>query len=80
MTETRELVQLALKGLQAERARIDAQIAELKAQLRGGRRAGLSTRRTTSTGTRKRRRMTAAQKKAISRTMKKLWAEKRRGE
>lgn len=77
MTEPKRLVELALKGLQAERAKIDEEIAELTAQLKGGRLAGSSI-NLMKPAAKQRPPMTAAQKKLISQTMKKRWAERER--
>ena len=72
MADRKRLVQLALLALEAERARIDKEINDLKKSL--GTSGG--SRKKSSTETRGP--MTEAQKKAISRTMKRYWSKRRR--
>ena len=69
------ILELALKGLQAERERIDQEIAGLR-KMMGGRAPSASL--AASEGGQKRRKrgkMSAAQKKLISDAMKKRWAK-----
>ena len=68
------LLALALKGLEAERARIDNEIAELKSQLTGS-----TPRSRTVTGRRKRRKMSAEARTRISEGMKRRHAELKAG-
>jgi hypothetical protein len=78
-TNTR-ILELALKGLQTERQRIDEEIVEVTARLGGAtvlmrrRGIGMPQKATPPRG----RRFTAAQRKAFSDRMKRYWAEKRR--
>jgi hypothetical protein len=76
------LLELALKGLQVERAKIADEIAQIKSQLNHGGRAGgvvqVKTSMTASPSARKRRRMSAEQKKKISEAMKRRYAAMRR--
>jgi hypothetical protein len=69
------LLELALRGLEAERARLDTEVAELKSQLSG------STVRTLAvvavTGRRRRRKMSAEARRRISEAMKRKHAERR---
>jgi len=83
MTENRRLLELALKGLEAERQRIDDEMSEIHRQL-GGR---LSTAATTSAqpqrsaqgGQRQTRgNLTAAGRQKLSELMRRRWAAKRR--
>jgi hypothetical protein len=67
--QTSRLVELALKGLEAERARIDKEIAELKMQ---------DAPRPTGRGRRRANRLTPAGRKRLSEMMKARWAERRR--
>ena len=70
--QTSRLVELALKGLEAERARIDREIAELRMQGKAtpaGR---------TRTARRRTHRLTAAGRKRLSDMMKARWAERRK--
>jgi hypothetical protein len=75
------LLELALKGLQAERAKIDDEIAQIKSQLnQGGRVGGVAEVKTSMTAPapgRKRRRMSAKQKRKISEAMKRRYAAMR---
>ena len=72
MPNTQRLLDLALKGLQAERAKLDDEVREIKAQLGQGR----ST--TAQKAAPKRRRMSAAARKRISEGMKRRYAELRK--
>ena len=76
MADRQRLLALALKGLEAERAQIDKEIAELKSQLgyRRGPGDSSSLEGRTPTG-RKRRRMSAEGKRKISEAMKRRYAE-----
>jgi hypothetical protein len=69
------LLELALKGLEAERARIDNEIAEIESQLRGS--TGSTGRAVSMTRRRKRRKMSAEARRRISEGMKKRHAELR---
>jgi hypothetical protein len=77
------ILELALKGLEAERDRIVYEIAELRARL-GGRvakarrnRATRKVKKRVATAKKRTRKMTAAQRKAISDRMKAAWARRR---
>ncbi len=72
------LLELALKGLEAERAKIDEEIAEIKRQL-GGRTMGMGGGKVGSAASppRKRRRMSAAARRRISEGMKRRYAQMR---
>jgi hypothetical protein len=78
-TNDARLIELAIAGLQAQRSLIDAEIAELQARGSGRPRAA-ATADSDSQQPRKRgrRRRTAAQKKAHSERMKKIWAERKK--
>ena len=70
-------LQKALAELQAERGRIDRQIAAIHAVLGAGRgRAGRASGRPAA-GRRARKRMSAAQRRAVSRRMKAYWAKRK---
>jgi hypothetical protein len=78
-TNTR-ILELALKGLQTERQRIEEEIVEVTAKL-GGAAVAMSRRgfgMPQKAAPPRRRRFTAAQRKAFSDRMKRYWAEKRR--
>ncbi len=92
MPDTKRLLELALKGLEAERTRIHEEISEIESQIRGiggrlsqkGRTlvAAPSEKRSTKTATapRKRRRMSAAARKKLSDAAKRRWvASKKAG-
>jgi hypothetical protein len=73
MVANTRLLELALKGLKAERDRITREIDELTARLNGARPAQPAKKR----GARKKRRLSTAQRQAISKRMKATWAERR---
>jgi len=80
LPERTRLLELALKGLQAERAKIDDEIAQIKAQLNH---APATTRSAvavsgTAAPAKKRRRMSAAARRRISEGMKRRYAEMRK--
>jgi hypothetical protein len=73
----RKLLELAIKGLEAERGKLDVELAVLRQQL------GVPIARPKAARkavTAKKRTMTAKQKKAISARMKALWAARRKKE
>jgi len=73
------LLELALKGLQAERAKIDDEIAQIKSQLNSRQSGGAVAGGLTTTAVRKKRTMSAAARKKISDAMKRRYAEMRKG-
>jgi hypothetical protein len=82
MPDRRRLLELALKGLQADRAKLDEEIAEIKREL-GNRTEGVNTQEARTAAAappaaRKRRRMSAEARKKISEAMKRRYAEMRR--
>ena len=82
MTNTQRVLELALKGLEVGRAKVDKEIAEIKAQLNGsGKSEQLAqvkplTSAAATTGTR--RTMSAEAKRRISEGMKRRYAEMRK--
>ena len=76
MPEKTRLLELALKGLQAERAHIDDEIAQIKSQL-NHQPSTATTALSVAVGPARRRRMSAAQKKKISEAMKRRYAAMR---
>jgi hypothetical protein len=72
-------MELALKGLEAERLRVDEEIAEIQGRLRGTT-PKPSASPTAPTATRKRGRLSAAGRKAISDAMKRRWAARRKAQ
>jgi hypothetical protein len=78
-TNDARLIELAIAGLQAQRERIDTEIAELQARGSSRTRAAATPDSDSQQPTKRgRRRRTAAQKKAHSERMKKIWAERKR--
>jgi len=85
MLEQNRLLELALKGLKAERLRVDEEMAEIERQLSGNA-APLTTRvspastdrRTAKAQSRPGSRLTPAGRKKLSDLMKKRWAERRK--
>jgi hypothetical protein len=72
MPSTQRLLELALKGLEAERARLDDEIIQIKRQISSN---GSSV---VSAGPGKKRTMSAEARKRISEGMKRRYAELRR--
>lgn len=82
------LFELAIEALEEKRRSIDEEIAQLRRRLPTARAVRIGTRKgqakQTSTAKltsrqRGRRKMTAAQRKAASERMKKVWAERKKG-
>jgi hypothetical protein len=81
MPSTQRLLELALKGLEAERARLDDEIDQIKNQLHhNGKTTKIADNGThsVSTGTSKKRTMSAEARKRISEGMKRRYAELRK--
>ena len=81
MPERQRLLELALKGLEAERAKIDNEIAQIRSQV-GQRRvitggAGGNQIGGTAVEPKRHRRMSAAARKKISESMKRRYAQMR---
>ena len=72
MPDTRRLLELALRGLEAERAKIDDEIKQIRSQISGN---GMSA---ASAAVPKKRTMSAEAKKRISEGMKRRYAELKR--
>jgi hypothetical protein len=68
---TPELIAAAVEGYESQKARIDSKIAELRAILSGG---SAETAATPEAPKRKRRKMSAAGRKAIAEAQRKRWA------
>ena len=73
----RRLLELATERLEAERKRIDEELAEIRAELKVEK-----TRSKTKTKSRKRKtpKLSAKERKAVSDRMKKYWAERKKKE
>ena len=72
---TPELIAAAVEGYESQKARIDQKIAELRAILSGGPAESAAT---PEASARKRRKMSAAGRKAIAEAQRKRWAEARK--
>ena len=74
------LLELAIEGLLVKRRSIDEELAQLQARLGGGRGPGpaAAARSPATAAVKTRRKRTAAQKKAHSDRMKKIWAERKK--
>src|ERR1700755_3323081 len=71
MAEKQRLLELALKGLEAERAKIDDEIAQIRSQLNHGTAAATATAGTSELP--KKKTMSAAARKKISEAMKRRY-------
>ena len=78
MTDRQRLLELALKGLEAERTKIDDEIAQLRSQLRSQRNGSEIATTESGSAPRKRRTMSAEARKRISEGMKRRYAELRK--
>jgi hypothetical protein len=84
MPERQRLLELALKGLEADRARLDDEITQIKRELgpsRSGTQSAASvsiSATATDSAPRRRRTMSAAARKRISEGMKRRYAELRK--
>ena len=72
----RRLMELAVRGLETERERVEKEIAQLRAQLGQGKPAVKAAAKKPTK--RKGRKMSAAAKKAVSERMKAWWAKRKR--
>ena len=73
---TPEIVNAAILGFEQQKRRLDSQIAELRAMLKGEPQEALET---PARRTRRRRKMSVAARKAIAEAQRKRWAAKRAG-
>jgi hypothetical protein len=80
MPSTQRLLELALKGLEAERKRVDDEIRQLRQQVRGTEEIQQPQRTGSKMAApRRRRKMSPAAKKLISQRMREVWAQRRKG-
>ena len=70
----RRLLELAMAGLEAQRDRIEDELAQLRRRVGGGSTAASTGKK----GRRRGRKRTAAEKKAHSERMKAIWAARKR--
>ena len=75
MPEKQRLLELALKGLEADRAKLDEEIAEIRSQLGGRSTTAVAT---VAGARRKRRKMSMEARRKISEAMKRRYAEMRK--
>jgi hypothetical protein len=78
MADRQRLIELALKGLQADRAKIDDEIGEIKSQLNSGGtivKAGQAASGVITAQPNKKRTMSAGARKKISEAMKRRYAD-----
>jgi hypothetical protein len=75
---TNQIITAAIDGFEAQKTRIDAKIAELRALLPGG--SAETTAATSEPATPKRRKMSAAARKRIGDAQRKRWAESKKSE
>ena len=78
MADRRRLLELALKGLEAENQRIQEEMTDLRRQLGGGARVGISASRGPGPGRKRRSNLTPAGRRKLSEMMKRRWAERRK--
>jgi hypothetical protein len=70
------ILELAMETLERQKAEIDVEIEKLRSEMKGSGSVG-TTNAKSQLKAKKRRTMTAAQRKAISEKMTKYWAEKK---
>jgi hypothetical protein len=80
MPGTQRLLELAIKGLEAERERINEELRELRKHLSGteGPRQRPQRTSTKMAAPRQRRKMSAAARQLISKRMREVWAARRK--
>jgi hypothetical protein len=71
------ILELALEGLEKEKAKIDQEIAMVRSEMPGKGSTARETESAASAGTQRGRKRTAAERKAHSEAMRKYWAAKR---
>ena len=77
MPNHKRVLELALKGLEAERQRIDEEMKEIRRQLGGGTITKSASAQPTRMTSGTKRKMSAAARAAISKRMRQIWAERR---
>jgi hypothetical protein len=79
MPSTKRLLELAIKGLEVERERIDEELLQLRQQLTGTKGTHKLQRAATKMAApRQRRKMSAAARKQMSKRMREIWAQRRK--
>ena len=78
MASTKRLLELAIKGLEVERERLDEELLQLRQQLNAAQGTHQVRRTATKMAAPRRRKMSAAAKKQISKRMREIWAQRRK--
>src|SRR5262249_10032341 len=79
MASTKRLLELAIKGLEVERERLDEELLQLRQQLNGTKGPQHAQRAATKRAApRQKRKMSAAAKRQISKRMREIWAQRRK--
>jgi hypothetical protein len=79
MPSTKRLLELAIKGLEVERERIDDELLQLRQQLNGTKGLQHAQRAATKMAApRQKRKMSVAAKRQISKRMREIWAQRRK--
>jgi ribosomal protein S30 len=76
----RRLLELAMSGLEAQRERIDEELASLQSRARGVKGASKGAGVKAGKSRKGRRKMSAAEKKALSARMKQIWAARKKAQ
>ena len=71
------ILELAIETLERQKAELEVEINKIRAELKG-QTTGVSLKKKSQAKPKKKRSMTAAQRKAHSESMKKYWAQKKR--
>jgi hypothetical protein len=79
MPSTKRLLELAIKGLEVERERIDEELLQLRQQLNGTKGPQHAQRAARKMAARRqKRKMSAAAKRQISKRMREIWVQRRK--
>ena len=78
MASTKRLLELAIKGLEVDRERLDEELLQLRQQLNAAQGTHQVRRTATKMAAPRRRKMSAAAKKQISKRMREIWAQRRK--
>ena len=71
-------IEMAIRGLETEKAKVEAAIAVLRSQLSNGRARAMNSVASPSPSGKKRRTLSAAARRAISEAQKKRWAARKK--
>jgi hypothetical protein len=78
MASTKRLLELAIKGLEGERERLDQELLQLRQQLNATQGTYQVQRTATKMAAPRRRKMSATARKQISKRMREIWAQRRK--